>query len=1606
MRQLSTLLIALLTLIPAWGQSDLVITGVADGSLTGGLPKAIELYVINNVPDLSVYGVGCANNGGGTDSVEFAFPAVAASAGDYIYVTNDTARFRAFFGIAADYLSTKIDGNGDDAYELFLNGVAVDVFGDINVDGTGTPWEYLDSWAYRNSNTGPDGTTFQLGSWSFGGINVYDPVTTNAAANPAQPTGTYTKVVANNVTFRVDLSQYAGTFTGAFVNGDFNGWCGSCNPMSDADNDGIWEVQLPLTADSIEYKFTLDGWNTQENLTPGTPCTKTTGAFTNRFLVITGDTVLQAVCWESCSTCSTPPAVKQVTFQVDLSKYTGAFTSAYVNGNFNGWCGSCNPMTDANADGIWEVTLPLTADSIEYKFTLDGWNIQENFAPGDPCTKTSFGFTNRFQILTGDVTLPAVCWESCSPCSAVVVKNVTFQVDLSQYTGSFGGAFLNGTFNNWCGSCNPMTDANADGIWDVTLPLTADSIEYKFTLDGWNIAEQFVGGESCTKTTGGFTNRFIIFSGDTTIPVVCWESCSACPAPPVTYNNIGDYKGVDASGVADSVGANVRFKGIVTSVDFRGNGLEFFIQDATGGLGLFNSSKTFGYTVAIGDSVEVSGPISQFNGLIQVSALDTVILLGQGVVPAPMVVDSLGEATEGMLIRINGATVVNPSQWPTAAGQSRSVDIQVGARVLTLRIDADTDIDGNVAAPTGPFDVIGIGSQFDNSNPFTSGYQILPRLQSDIMPQPVVTFDNIADYSGVDGNGEPDSVGVMVRFKGVVTCVDLDGNAGLEFALQDATGGMPMFNFADVDVNGAPYVVTMGDELEVYGAIQGSRGLTRLFLDSIVVVSSGNALPAPALVTTLNESTEGELIRINGATLLNPSQWPAPGSNANIQIVVNNDTLTLRIDRDTEVDDSVSTPNGPFNIVGIGWQFGSTSPWLSGYQIIPRIPSDIESQPSTVGQPCADLYFSEYLEGSGSNKVLEIYNPTNTTIDLSAYRMERFNNGATSGAYVFQPVGTIAPGGVFIVANPSADPAILAKADTTNDITFYNGDDAITLMKGIDTLDIIGKVGEDPGTNWTVGTGATSEYTLVRKSSVFNGTTNWALSTTQWDVYPQNFSDSLGSHYQLPCSTQLPAELFFVAATQDLEEAQGPASANVGIANPDAVNATTVEVYVKGGTAVNGTDYQFADTTITFPAGSSNPVNLSVAIIDNAIQEPNRTIILGLRNATAGATISIDSMVITILDDDTPLPVYTIAQVHTENADGVADSLAVECELRGVVTSLDFDGNAGLSFYITDGTGSINVFNFVDVSNYVVTPGDSIHVQGVIEQFRGLTEIIPDSIGVISQGNPVPAPRLVTDLDESTESELVQMYGLSIVDTNEWTNSGSGFNVRFMNAAATDTFLIRIDNDSEVFGTAKPTAGAYYIITGIGNQFNPTATAPFLDGYQLLPRYISDIEEILAPQADFSTTDLGNRAYDFTDLSTNNPTEWEWNFGDGSAVVNTQNANHTYGADGMYQVCLTAGNVAGSSTDCDSVTVVTVGLDADLANGLQLFPNPVTTDLQVQSANVMQQIQVVNTAGQMVLRAQVGSTVTRIPVAALPAGQYFIVIRFEEGEVVRSFQKQ
>jgi hypothetical protein len=189
MKKLLTLVLSIFLMHTV--QANMILTGIVDAPLPGGT-KGLELYVYADIADLSIYGVGFANNGGPTEGQEYTLPAESAVAGTFIYLANDSTRFHDYFGFAATYVDNQIGGfNGDDVVEIYENGVIIDIFGNIGEDGTGTAWEHLDSWVYRNDSTGSDDTTFVIENWLIQAPNLLDGTLTNSAANAPFPFGTY-----------------------------------------------------------------------------------------------------------------------------------------------------------------------------------------------------------------------------------------------------------------------------------------------------------------------------------------------------------------------------------------------------------------------------------------------------------------------------------------------------------------------------------------------------------------------------------------------------------------------------------------------------------------------------------------------------------------------------------------------------------------------------------------------------------------------------------------------------------------------------------------------------------------------------------------------------------------------------------------------------------------------------------------------------------------------------------------------------------------------------------------------------------------------------------------------------------------------------------------------------------------------------------------------------------------------------------------------------------------------------------------------------------------------------------------------------------------------
>lgn len=356
-------------------------------------------------------------------------------------------------------------------------------------------------------------------------------------------------------TFNVDMTCAPEGFSNVFVTGPWCGWCANdaFNTMTDADGDGIYSVTLDESYTGlIEYKYAINGFADQENLVndmvAGASCAPVTdfNGYANR--QIQAGSVANDYYGSCDGVCNDSPPV-DITFQVDMSQYSGSFTTVNLNGSFNGWCGGCAVMTDENSDGIYSLTVTVAPDTIEYKFTVDGWTDQENFVGGEACTSTIDGYTNRSLAAYSSQTLDPVCWNSCGAC-VQVEHAVTFQVDMNDQTTNPIGVFIAGNFQGWSAGATAMTDADGDDVWEYTAMIAeGTAVEYKF-INGpnWGLDES-VPVACAVNGNRGYT----VGTEDAILDAVCFGACTACgtslPTEEVTFTVLTDNIEVAADGM-------------------------------------------------------------------------------------------------------------------------------------------------------------------------------------------------------------------------------------------------------------------------------------------------------------------------------------------------------------------------------------------------------------------------------------------------------------------------------------------------------------------------------------------------------------------------------------------------------------------------------------------------------------------------------------------------------------------------------------------------------------------------------------------------------------------------------------------------------------------------------------------------------------------------------------------------------------------------------------------------------------------------------------------------------------------------------------------------
>ncbi|KTF10247.1 ExeM/NucH family extracellular endonuclease [Pseudoalteromonas sp. 10-33] len=165
----------------------------------------------------------------------------------------------------------------------------------------------------------------------------------------------------------------------------------------------------------------------------------------------------------------------------------------------------------------------------------------------------------------------------------------------------------------------------------------------------------------------------------------------------------------------------------------------------------------------------------------------------------------------------------------------------------------------------------------------------------------------------------------------------------------------------------------------------------------------------------------------------------------------------------------------------------------------------------------ANLIISEYVEGSGYNKAIELYNTSSSEISLGDYTLQRYSNGSSTVSTELTLSGTLAANSTYVIVNADsrADAGLIAKADLSDSVVNFNGDDALVLVKGTTVVDSFGQRGVDPGSSWSEGGVETANKTLRRKDGIVTGRVNPDASfnpSEEWAQFDQNEFTGLGSH--------------------------------------------------------------------------------------------------------------------------------------------------------------------------------------------------------------------------------------------------------------------------------------------------------------------------------------------------------------------------------------------------------------------------------------------------------------------------------------------------------------
>lgn len=523
-------------------------------------------------------------------------------------------------------------------------------------------------------------------------------------------------------------------------------------------------------------------------------------------------------------------------------------------------------------------------------------------------------------------------------------------------------------------------------------------------------------------------------------------------------------------------------------------------------------------------------------------------------------------------------------------------------------------------------------------------------------------------------------------------------------------------------------ILTLQDGSLAYWDISDGGGNMLIFADSpvwdnipagtLIVIYNG-ASKDPLLPADDLDATDGRMVvgSTNGTyfDLVQSDGWPPLGNSG--------DSIFLNDENQEEVH-SVAYGNSVATTPNVGSVGSGKSAFFSGdtdtgADIVTNwiVTTSLSARFPKVVKAAGDLFISEYVEGSGNNKAIEIYNPSSVAVNLTAsfYKLEFYNNGAASPTVTINLTGSINASSTFVVKNNSPTGAIAAVvAQVSSSNVIHTGDDAIVLRKGTEVVDCFGQVGLDPGSAWTVGGVTTADKTLRRKSSVTQGDVIFSDAfnpSLEWDMFDADTLTGLGSHSVNPTN---PALTLSISPTTFAENAG--ASAATGTVSIPAVLGAPLVVSLASSDSSEAT----VPASVTIAAGQTTSPAFAVAAVDDDLSDGTQALVV---TATASG--------------------YTDATSNLQVTDN-------EPMLTGVTPG---NGNspANLAFIATLRSGGLNLPSLFRFGSGATVPAGL-----TLDPATGVLS------GTIASGNPAGVYEIVVERYNSLGEVVSQSFSLTL----------------------------------------------------------------------------------------------------------------------------------------------------------------------------------------------------------------------------------------------------